>query len=77
MLCKFNAFVVPFPVLSSFCSRTDPWEITNLVLQVRVVLIFVLFFLTCKQMFGENHCSEISLDIILLVLLSLQPLAHH
>lgn len=24
-------------------------------------------------MFGENHCSEISLDIILLVLLSLQP----
>lgn len=44
MLCKFNAFVVPFPVLSSFCSRTDPWEITNLVLQVRVVLIFVLFF---------------------------------
>lgn len=76
MLCKFNAFVVLFPVLSSFCSRMDPWEIANLVLQLKIVA-FCSFFLICKEMFGENHCNEISLDIILLVLLSLQPLTRY
>lgn len=43
MQCKLNAFVVPFPVLSSFCSRMGPWEAADLVLHLKVVLLFVLF----------------------------------
>lgn len=43
MQCKLNAFVAPFPVLCSFCSRTGSWEAADLVLHLKVVLLFVLF----------------------------------
>lgn len=75
ILCKINVLRYLSQVSTNHLQYNSPWKLCKPCYPINNVDFILL--LICKEMYGEKLFSGISLDVIPLVILNLQSLAHY